>query len=169
VSYGKQQYYVQPHRSGKLPRRCRPGNRGWRHELSFAGETRSFRPKAHVQSGDPVDLYAGHRDVTATSAGLGNGTASFTVYPVPPRHRCRWCRPAALSAKRAATEFRIRQAGRMVQYYLSGAAKVSVDVVDASGRISCEDARITANARLASCFGPGRGNCNRCVRCAVHY
>jgi hypothetical protein len=73
--------------------------------------------------------------VTATSPGLGQGTAAFTVYPVPTPPPVSILAPVATRANRAAPDFRIKQAGAMIQYYLSGAAKVSFDVVDAEGKI----------------------------------
>jgi hypothetical protein len=108
-------------------------------------------------------------NVTATSAGLGNGTASFTVFPVPPPPSVSVVSPAALSAKRAATEFRIKQAGRMVQYYLSGAAKVSVDVVDASGKILVKMPVSLQTQGWHRVFGPAGAVTNGVyvVRCTI--
>ncbi len=73
--------------------------------------------------------------VTATSPGLGQGTASFTAYPAPAPPAVSVLPSVALHANRAALDLRFKQAGAMLQYYLSGAARVSVDVVDAGGKI----------------------------------
>jgi hypothetical protein len=73
--------------------------------------------------------------VTATSPGLGQGTASFTVYPVPAPPPVSVLPSVAVHAHRAALDVRFKQTGAMLQYHLSGAAKVSFDVVDAGGKI----------------------------------
>ena len=110
---------------------------------------------------------AGTVNVTATSAGLGQGTASFTVYPVPPPPTVSVLSPAVQGAHRAALDFRIRQAGAIVQYYLSGAAKVSVDVVDAGGRTVVRIPRIAAGRGMASYYWTPGHACKGRVCCPL--
>ncbi len=73
--------------------------------------------------------------VTATSPGLGSGSASFTVVPVPtvPVSVQRPAlHPAALSAM---PTFDVRATNGVVRYYISNPSFVSVEILDASGRI----------------------------------
>jgi len=72
-------------------------------------------------------------NVTATSPGLGDGTASYTVYPADiPTSVYKPASPAAVAAM---PEFKIWTGGGMVRYYISASSKVAIDVLDAHGRV----------------------------------
>jgi hypothetical protein len=71
-------------------------------------------------------------NVTATSPNLGQGTASYTVYPVTSPTSV--YRPASLAAAASVSVFKIGTMGGMVRYYIGTSANVAVDILDAHGR-----------------------------------
>jgi hypothetical protein len=89
--------------------------------------------------------------VTATSSGLGTGTASFTVVPVPNNGIVDMVRPA-LRAPAASTmpALDIRTINGVVRYYISRPAVVSMEILDARGRML---ERIS-NSRVAAGWHP---------------
>jgi|WetSurMetagenome_2_1015567.scaffolds.fasta_scaffold00272_11 beta-galactosidase len=78
---------------------------------------------------------AGTVNITATSPGLTNGTASFTVVPVPNTTGVYY--PPAQAAHRAFVKptFDVRAARGVVSFYVSMPAVLAVDILDASGKI----------------------------------
>jgi hypothetical protein len=71
--------------------------------------------------------------VTATSPGLGQGTASFVVYPLDETTSVnKSVRSAAQPSEPLLT---IGFAGEMVRYYIAMPCVVALDVLDATGRI----------------------------------
>jgi hypothetical protein len=73
--------------------------------------------------------------VTATSPGIGQGTASFTTIPVPPPGTVAVRIPGARTAQAVRPNVSITVAGKIIRYFISGASFVSADVLDASGKI----------------------------------
>ena len=76
--------------------------------------------------------------VNATSPGLGAGNASFTVVPLsPPCGTCQGTIKPALrqTVASAMPTFDVRATNGMVRYYLSRPSFVSVEILDARGRI----------------------------------
>ena len=74
--------------------------------------------------------------VTATSPGLGSGTASFTTVAVPNSGIVGTVRPVMRTmAVSAMPTLDIRTFNGVVRYYISRPSRVSVEILDASGRI----------------------------------
>jgi hypothetical protein len=77
----------------------------------------------------------GEVTVTATSPGLGSGSASFTVVPVPGNPAVT-LRPAIrATAVAAMPTFDVRARNGVVRYYISSPSFVSVEILDARGRV----------------------------------
>ncbi len=90
--------------------------------------------------------------VTATSPGLDTGTTSFTVVPVPNNGIVAAVKPAlrATAAASAMPALDIRTFNGMVRYYISRPSLVSMEILDARGRIL----ERTANARVEAGWHP---------------
>jgi hypothetical protein len=74
--------------------------------------------------------------VTATSTGLGTGTASFTTVAVPNNGIVSGVRPTMRTmATSVMPTFDIRTFNGVVRYFISRPSLVSVDILDASGKI----------------------------------
>jgi hypothetical protein len=73
--------------------------------------------------------------VSATSPGLTSGTTSFTVYPFSDTVTTH--APVGAVAPWSMSALAIAMVGNAVKYRLEAPAFVSVDVLDASGRIVC--------------------------------
>jgi hypothetical protein len=72
-------------------------------------------------------------NVTATSTGLGQGTASYTVYPasIPTSTY----KPVSVAAFSSMPVFKIGTMGGMVRYYIGTSSNIAIDVLDAHGRV----------------------------------
>jgi hypothetical protein len=114
----------------------------------------------------------GNVNVTATSPGLGQGTASYTVYPanIPTSTY----KPVSLAAFSSLPVFKIGTMGGMVRYYIGTSSNVAVDVLDAHGRVvkSITSAMQTAgwhSIQLSGALTGGSVTSNGVyfVRCAV--
>src|SRR5208337_5014420 len=89
--------------------------------------------------------------VKATSPGLDTGTASFTVVPVPNNGIVGTVRPAFRGmAASAMSALDIRTINGVVRYYISRPSMVSMEILDARGRIL----ERTANARVGAGWHP---------------
>ncbi len=89
--------------------------------------------------------------VTATSPGLGNGTASFTVVPVPNNGIVGTVKPTLrTTAASLMPALDIRTINGVVRYYISNPSVVSMEILDARGRIL----ERTANARVEAGWHP---------------
>jgi len=73
-------------------------------------------------------------NVTATSPGLGQGTASFTVYPVPAPQPVSVRGTVLSGSHRTATALRIGTEGGIIRYYISQPASISFQILNASGK-----------------------------------
>jgi beta-galactosidase len=72
--------------------------------------------------------------VTATAPGLCQGSASFSVYDVSagPTYAVN---PARLPVSSSMPLFKLAADGKIIRYYIGSAARVSIDIVDAKGRV----------------------------------
>jgi beta-galactosidase len=98
------------------------------HELSAEGGMCKIAVRSTFQTGTVT--------VMATSAGLGQGTASFTVYPVPIAYTTAVPIPGTVPAVAfAAKVARVRFCGNSVRYFLTGPADISLEILNAAGRV----------------------------------
>ena len=72
-------------------------------------------------------------NITATAAGLGSGATSFTVYPFSDSEITH--APGLAVAPLSTPKLAINMIGSTVKYHIGASAFVSVDIIDASGRI----------------------------------
>jgi len=101
--------------------------------------------------------------VTATSAGLGNGTASFTTVAVPNNGIVGSVRPATRStAASVMPMLNVRTANGVLRYHISIPSLVSVEILDASGRIlrQIPESRQADGWHSIPLFGPGSSSNN---------
>jgi beta-galactosidase len=71
--------------------------------------------------------------ITATSPGLGQGTASYTVYPVDPTSTID--RPKAVAGISGSTMAFLEVKGNAVRYYLNASSTVGFEILNATGRV----------------------------------
>jgi hypothetical protein len=120
-----------------------PGNyRGGTDQMVTAGQPLGYHapldPNLSAEGGYCMVVVkstftAGTVNVTATSPGLTQGTASFTVLPLSPSDIIRGVpSPVAISS---APKIKIGMAGTMVRYFLSRPASVSLEILGANGRV----------------------------------
>src|SRR5271157_1693449 len=89
--------------------------------------------------------------VKATSPGLDSGTASFTVVPVPNNGIVAAVKPSLHTmAASAMPALDVRTINGVVRYYISRPSLVSMEILDARGRIL----ERTANARVGAGWHP---------------
>jgi hypothetical protein len=114
---------------------------------------------------------AGQVTVTATSAGLGTGTASFMVSDVgsPVEYR----RPAATYSSSMAA-FRMELIGKTLRYFVSRPGSVAFDIITASGRVmkhipalQCSNGWHQLALSGATVLGDTKGNGVYFVRCSL--
>ncbi len=110
--------------------------------------------------------------ITATSPGLGQGTASFVVHAL--NESTSVYRPVQAAARQAEPAFRMDFAGGMIRYYVAGSCRVALDVLDATGRIveRTAAAQVSGGWHSVGLYGPsisraGTGNGVYLVRFAV--
>jgi hypothetical protein len=73
--------------------------------------------------------------VTATSGTLGQGTASFTVYPVPPPPAVSVRGPVYAAERQAIPSFKVGIFNGSIRYFTSRPGNVAMDIIDAGGKI----------------------------------
>jgi hypothetical protein len=150
-----------------------PGNyRGGTDQMVTAGQPLGYHapldPNLSAEGGYCMVVVkstftAGTVNVTATSPGLTQGTASFTVLPLSPSDIIRGVpSPVAISS---APKIKIGMAGTMVRYFLSRPASVSLEILGANGRVlksisSSRQAEGWHPIKLsgAETFGDAKGN-----------
>jgi hypothetical protein len=113
---------------------------------------------------------SGTVSVTAASTGLGSGTASFTVYPYSDTGAT--VVPLRSVAPLSMSKLDIALVGGTVKYHVAAPAFVSVDILDASGRIVCRVPNALQSggwhAIPFSAAGITRSNGVYIVRCIVN-
>jgi hypothetical protein len=72
-------------------------------------------------------------NVTATSPGLVDGTASYTVYPATSPTSV--YKPVFAAAYSSMPAFKVVASGGMVRYYIGVSSNVAIDILDAHGRV----------------------------------
>jgi hypothetical protein len=97
------------------------------HELSAEGGMCKVAVRSKFTTGTVT--------VTAASPGLGQGTVSYTVNPLVPCACPVQLRQPMLAASAVTPTFRIGFSGGTLRYLMSKTAIVSVDVINASGRV----------------------------------
>jgi hypothetical protein len=84
-------------------------------------------------------------NVTAVSPSLGQGTASFTVYPVPPQ-TATVPHPGGRPMPLSDPLLKLGKDGKSIRFLMPVSGLISVDLLDAGGRMLC---RVPASRRAA--------------------
>ncbi|HUI91124.1 MAG TPA: DUF4982 domain-containing protein [Chitinivibrionales bacterium] len=110
--------------------------------------------------------------VTATSPGIGQGTATFTTVPIPPIPPVSVLRPLVSRVLASQAEVQMVMSGRVLRYCLNVAATLTFDVLDGSGRVVKHVDRLKQaegwhSLKLAGGASGAGGNGVYFVRCAV--
>jgi hypothetical protein len=120
-----------------------PGNyRGGADQAIEAGASTYHAPGDHELSAEGgmckvavrSTFATGTVAVTATSSGLGQGTASFTVFAVPTPQPVPIFGTVATGAHTTAPSLRIGTEGGIIRYFISQPASVSLQILNASGK-----------------------------------